>query len=138
MFNILKKIVLISFVLSFVISPIFVQAGGFVLCGGDGEPRCQLCHIFAMIDNVLDFIILKLTPVVAVLMLVIGGMMFFFAGTDPGMLEKAKKVITTTVIGLVIIFTAWIVVSTFLNYIGVMEWTELGNGGWSVIKCPGI
>ena len=136
-FNIFKKIVLISFVLSFVISPIFVQAGGFVPCGhagADGEiDRCGLADVFEMIDLILDFIILTLTPVVAVLMLVIGGMMFFFAGTDPGMLEKAKKIITSTVIGLVIIFTAWIVISTFLNYIGVMEWTGLGSGGWSVI-----
>ena len=134
------KILGIIFLIGFVLLPFVSFAEGFVPCGGrgaDGEIiRCELCHIFEMIDTILDFIILKLTPVVAVLMLVIGGIMFLFAGANPNTLETAKKIITTTVIGLVIIFTAWIVISTFLNYIGVASWTGLGSGGWSVINCP--
>ena len=132
-FSIFKKLFLISLLAGFILTPFVSLAVPLVPCGGEGENRCELCHIFVMIDRILDFIILRLTPVVAVLMLVIGGLMFFFAGTNPGTLETAKKVITNTVIGLVIIFTAWIVISTFLNYIGVMEWTGLGSGGWSVI-----
>ena len=119
--------------MGFVLLPFISHAVPLVPCGGAGEDRCGLSDVFEMIDRILDFVILKLTPIVAVLMLTIGGLMFFFAGANPNTLETAKKIITTTVIGLVIIFTAWIVISTFLNYIGVMEWTGLGSGGWSVI-----
>jgi len=100
-----------------------VQAAGLVPCGEPGNP-CQLCDVFIMIDNILDFILIKMVPVVAVLMLVIGGIMFFFAGADPGMLAKAKSLITSTLIGLVIIFAAFLIIGTVLSVLGLTGWTE--------------
>ena len=99
-----------------------VQAG-VVPCGEPGNP-CQLCDVFVMIDNILDFILIKMVPVIAVLMLVVGGIMFFFAGADPGMLTKAKSLITSTIIGLVIIFAAFLIVGTVLSVLGLTGWTE--------------
>ncbi len=116
-------------------------------CGGAGEPPCQLCHLFVMLDSVLDFIILRLTPIVAVLMLVISGVMFMvanFSGAEmlpggaqggPQLLSQAKKTLTAAAFGLVIIFSAWIIINTFLGFIGVNTWTGLESGWWQ-INCP--
>ncbi|MCH8741362.1 hypothetical protein IH779_00400 [Patescibacteria group bacterium] len=118
-------------------------SGGLVPCGRDcDDPNtgynetcpCQLCHFFVMMDRILDFIFLILVPTVAVLMLVIGGIMFFFAGGSPQRLESAKSIITSTITGLVIIFTAWVIINTFFIIIGVNTWTGL-ESGWFTIDC---
>ena len=111
---------------------------GLVPCGTDGCP-CTLCHFFSMFKRIIDFIMIPLVPIIAVLMLVIGGLMFFFSAGSPGNLAKAKSVITSTVLGLMIVYVAWIMVNTFFVIIGVAEWTGLlpspGGSGWFVIDC---
>lgn len=94
---------------------------------------CTLCHFFILFKNVVDFVLIRIVPAVAVLMLVIGGIMFFGAGTSPATLEKAKKIITNTILGLLIIFTAWLTINTFMMFIGVQEWTGLQT--WWQIDC---
>lgn len=101
-----------------------VHAAGLVPCGGPGEEACGFCDFFVMIDNILDFVLLKLVPAIATLMLVIGGTMFFFAGGDPGKITTAKSLMTSTIIGLVIIFAAFLIVGTILSTIGLTGWTE--------------
>lgn len=130
--------------LSFI--PQGVQAqGGLVPCGRDSDDLstigidesqdCQICHFFVMLDRILKFIFLILVPAIAVLMLVIGGVMFFFAGGSPQRLGNAKSIITSVVTGLVIIFAAWIIINTFFIFIGVASWTGL-RSGWFIINCP--
>ena len=108
---------------------------GLVPCGGPGQQECQFCHFFVMFRNIIDFVLFKLVPPVAVLMLAIGGFLFFFAGGSPGTLARAKSIITSTIIGLVIIFAAWIIINTFFVVIGVADWTNLKEG-WFKIDCP--
>ena len=120
---------------------------GFVPCG-KSEPApgedpevtmpCQFCHFFVMAKAVLDFIV-EIVLVVGVLMLVIGGGMFIFgpliAPGNPKLVSQAQKLMTSVVIGLIIIFGAWIFVNTFFLLIGVADWTGLREG-WFIIDCP--
>lgn len=170
----MKKIFLIIF-LGSLLFPLIASAGtyiaddtdvcyeGLVPCGKEvyiggswedgkcvgGIPkftRCQFCHFFVMLDEIIDFVLFKLVPPIAILMLVIGGVMFMFAhfgGAEmlpgggaggPKMLGQAKKLITSVVIGLIIIFAAWIIIDLFFSLIGVAEWTGLQEG-WFRIKC---
>ncbi len=131
--NIFKKSVLTSFVSFFLMLPFYIKAGGLVPCGGDGEPKCQLCHLFVMMDRIFDFIMLELTPVIAVLMITIGGIMLLFAGTKPEMLKLSKSIITSTIIGVVVIYASWIIVNSILTALGVQAWTGLGQ--WWIIDC---
>lgn len=112
--------------------------------GGALAPiRCQFCHFFVMLDAIIDFVLIQLVPPVAILMLVIGGVMFMFAhfsdgaipGGSPKLLLQAKTLMKTVIIGLAIIFIAWIIIDLFFALIGVAEWTGLQEG-WFQIKCP--
>jgi len=94
---------------------------------------CQFCHFFVMFRGILDFI-LKLVIIIGVLMLTIGGFMFLFAGGSPKTLDLAKRILTSTVIGLVIIFGAWLIINTIFMAIGVAGWTGLREG-WFSIEC---
>jgi hypothetical protein len=93
---------------------------------------CQFCHFFVMINNTVQFLVFRFIPVVAVLMFVIGGVMFFFGGANAKLLGQAKGIMTSTAIGIIIIFSAWVIVNTILTNIGIidtpsiLEWYKVG------------
>lgn len=130
----MKKIVSIAFLSLFFLIFNSVQAAGLVPCGGPGEDSCTLCHLFVMFDRIIDFLLFRIVPVLAALMIAIGGGMYIISRGDPEMLGRAKKLFTTVVIGLVIIYGAWVIVNTFLTIIGVANWTGLKT--WWEIPCP--
>jgi hypothetical protein len=136
-----KKILLTLLLLALVLIPFQTQAiceGPLVPCGlsadspntpgiNETDP-CRICHLFALLDNILRFIITCLVPIVSVLMLTIGGVLFILSQFDVVSLDifsKAKGTVTAVVVGLVIIFASWVFLNLFLSTIGVAEWTGL-------------
>jgi len=144
-----QKIFFTIFLGILIFFPLLVSAAGLVPCGGEGEPACQLCHFFVLFKNVVDFLLTKIIPPLAVLMIAIGGFMYVFAYLSPAealpgggkggpaLLSQAKKLIISVVFGLLIIFAAWIIVNTFFQFIGVADWTGLRQGWWK-IDCPAV
>jgi len=136
----MRKIFLITLLLFLFLVPISTQAAiicdvpPLVPCGRAGTPDCQFCHIFVLINNILNYILTCLTPIIAALMMVIGGFYLLIAGGSPELFSRAKSIVTAAVIGLVIIFVSWVFLNTFLDMIGVAEWTGLGT--WWKIECP--
>jgi predicted small integral membrane protein len=131
--KLMKKAYLAIFLLLFLIAPNQSWAQ-LVPCGGSGQPDCQLCHIFVLLNNLIAFVLTRLVPTAAALMIVIGGLAFLISGADPAKLNKAKQIVWAAVIGLVVIFLAWVFINTFLDAIGVADWTGLGT--WWEIDCP--
>ena len=133
-----QKLLILSLLVLLIPFSVFAAPPGcntsLVPCGRTGQPACQFCDIFVLIDNVISFILTCLAPIVAILVLVIGGLYLLTAGSSPERVSKAKSIITSVVIGLVIIFVAWVFLNTFLDAIGVAEWTGLKT--WWEIKCP--
>lgn len=124
-----------------------VCTGPIIPCGGAGNP-CRFCHIFVVITNIINFVLTCLAPIVAALMFVISGLLFMIshfsdaevlaggAKGGPALFSQAKKAVTATVIGLVIVFVSWVFLNTFLTFIGVAEWTGLGTWWQWTDKCP--
>lgn len=69
-------------------------------------------------------------------MLIIGGLYLLTAGINPQSLNRAKSVITAAVIGIVIIFIAWVFLNTLLDFMDIKVWTGLGNWWDFTGKCP--
>jgi len=134
----MEKIFLIILLAS-IFFPFYTQAiceGPIVPCGREGTPPCTLCQLFALLDNILRFIITCLVPIVSVLMFTIGGVLFILSQFDIvslGIFIKAKGTVTAVVVGLVVIFIAWVFLNLFLSTIGIAEWTGLGS--WWEITC---
>jgi len=146
----MKKIFLIIFLVLF-LTPLIVRAG-LVPCGlpqddpdqqGDQTVRCQLCHFFVLFKNIVDFLLTKIIPPLAILMIAIGGFMYVFAylspsqslgggSGGPALLSQAKQLIISVIFGLLIIFAAWIIVNFFFQMIGVADWTGLKEGWWKI------
>jgi hypothetical protein len=106
-----------------------------VPCGGLNQPDCELCHIFVLFDNIVKFILQSVVPPVAGLMLIIAGIMFFAAAGDSAKTNKAKSIITSVVIGLLIVYGAYLLVSLFFMSIGVSEWAGFLPSGWFIYPC---
>lgn len=104
---------------------------GLVPCGWEGCP-CSLCHFFVMIAQIIDFALIIIGSVGA-LMMAVGGIMFIFSTGDPANKKKGMDILKNTGIGLLIAFGSYLIISIFLSTIGVASWTGLDN--WYEIKC---
>ena len=153
----MKKILLIIFWVFLFLTASQVLAAhptGIVPCGGQNQPACQFCHIFVLLNNIFVFLLIPnadinnnfpLIPTIAGLMLIIGGLYLLTAGINPQSLNRAKSVITAAIIGLVIIFIAWVFLNTLLAYMDIKTWTGFIDnpstpqveGWWDFTnKCP--
>ncbi len=108
--------------------------------GGDGVlVDCQLCHVFIMINNIVGFLLVNVIPPLAVLMIVIGGVMFYAGGGKPELVDKAKKLLLGVVIGLFLVYGAYLIIGLFLSILGATNWQPLAdwaNMGVFSINCP--
>ncbi len=111
--------------------------GPLVTCTGDGSapavpgaatlPPCQsLCDFIATLVNITYFGIGVLIWIVAPIIFAIGGIMYLIAGGKPEMIGKATKMLTGTVVGLLIVLCGWLLISTLLYFLQV---TDIGGFG---------
>lgn len=98
------------------------------------ENPCQICHLFVMLDGTIDFILFNIVFPLGTLLLVIGGGMFMLSSGEPQKITSAKKILFSTIVGLIIIFSSWLMVNTLMTGIGVSEWA--GGAEWFQINCP--
>lgn len=107
--------------------------------GGDKQLiHCQFCHFFVMLDRIVDFVLINIIPPLAVLMIVVAGIMFYFGGGKPDLLTRGRKLITGVVIGLFLIYGSYMIIGIFLSVLGVTEWTGLAtwSQGFFSVNCP--
>jgi len=101
--------------------------------------HCQLCHFFLMIDKIIDYVMIEIVPILAVLMIVVAGVMYYFGGLQPGLLNRAKTLIKGVVIGLAIIYSAYMIINIFLMVLGASQVNaikDIFKDGIFSLKCP--
>ncbi len=99
-----------------VVLPFYSAHAALVPCGTSDNPRmCNFCDFFTLIDNVKNFLLVDVMTPVAVLFIVIGGIMVLTGGAKPGNITQGRKIITDTVIGIFVIFSAWMITNTIIQ-----------------------
>ena len=88
-----------------------------VPCGREGTPACNLCHFWQLINNVINFLVFDIAAPVGVVMILIGGVIFLTSAGSEERIGQAKKILTNTIIGLVIVFCAWLLVDSLIKTI---------------------
>ena len=99
---------------------------------------CNFCHFFIMFNGIVKFVLVYIVPPIAALVLMIGGIMFYFAGGNTNLVAKAKGLIMNAIIGLALVYGAYLIVGAILSALGVASWTTLGdwaNTGAFTINC---
>ena len=106
--------------------------------------QCTSTHFFGLLHRIIDIAIFNVAPALVVAMLVIGGILIMVSGGSTGViapggtnpvlgLYKAKQMIQWAFIGYIVILIAWLLVNTFLDAIGVAQWTNIQEQ-WNVIQ----
>ena len=73
-------------------------------------------------------IILGIVGSLALLMFIYGGLMFIISSGNSEKVTKAKEIIIGAVIGLVIVFTSYMIIQFTMDALGI----EIKKGGWAV------
>ena len=99
--------------------------------------NCTFCHFFVMFDRIIDFVLFNFIPPVAVLMLVWGGIKFYLASENPVEAADAKKLMTSIVIGMVIAYSAWLIIGLVFAFMNLTSFglSFTGPGQWFKVKC---
>ena len=129
----MKFLIKITLLLSllFISSPAFVSAA-IVPCGHNVD--CTLCHLWQLFSNLINFLIFNISLPVAGFLFIVAGVLYLVSGGNEGKVRTAKSIFMNTVIGLVIIFTSWLVVDTLLKTVATGEF----SGAWNDFPtCPG-
>ncbi len=115
--------------------------GGTAPTGGYDQVylHCQLCHVFVMINDIVAFLLTTIIPPLAVLMLIIGGVMFYFGGAKPDLIVRGRKLIISVIIGLFLIYGAYMIIGILLSIAGAANMEAVSNiykNGVFSIDCP--
>ena len=104
-----------------------IHTGPIVPCGGTGQSECNLCHLWNLGSNIINFISFNLAIPAAALLFVVAGVFFLTSGGNQDRVDRARTIFTNTVIGLTIIFCSWLLIDTLLKTIAVGSFV----GGWN-------
>lgn len=117
--------------------------GGLVPCGTSTNPTpCTPCHLFVLGQNILNFLWWGVSIPIATLMFAYAG--FLMVVPSQNTLGKGKKILSHTVIGLLITFTSWLMVDTVIKVVSGQRLasgqtgqilTAKGFGPWNEIQC---
>ena len=116
---------------------------------------CTPCDLFALMQNILRFLWWGISVPIATLMLIYSGFLMVnpFGGDSAKSSGTAKKVMTNTVIGIFVVFFAWLIIDTIIKVVADQNirttttgqvpqlQTPLMGGGirfgpWNKIDCP--
>lgn len=113
------------FLISFFIFPIIhTYAAGLVPCGDTPDDPCTVEDFFELIRNVLDYIWKILAPILALLWFGFAGYKMMLSQGDPGKFNEGKNMLLYGIIGIIIIFSAPIIVEAFLDLVGAIGFAK--------------
>ena len=101
-------------------------ATGLVPCGINATCPCEIQDFFVMLNRIFIFAIKWIVTPLAVLMLTIGGLLILISAGNPNLAGLGKKTLYAAIIGLVLAFGSWLIISFILNAIGYTgNWSQL-------------
>lgn len=98
-----------------------------VPCGGPTQKPCDFNGFMMLINNVIDFMLLKLALPLAAIMFAYAGFIMVTAGESASEARtKAKGIFTNALIGMVLAFASWVIVYSLLKILGYSNASWIG------------
>lgn len=112
-----KQFAILMFSILFLFFIYYGASAALVPCGyGVGAP-CTLCDLLVMVNNIVNFLT-AISISIATIMILWGGFLLLMAAGNEEKLKSAKSVLTTAIIGLVIVLVSWIIINTLIVFFG--------------------
>lgn len=84
---------------------------------------CDFCHLFELGDKILTFMFLDISIPLAAAFIIYAGIMLMVQSGNPTKRQANFQIIYSAVIGLFIVFGAWIILNTFFHLLlGEFVW----------------
>ena len=112
-----------------------ILKGPLITCSGSGNggtmnTTCSsLCDLIYTAINVIYFAIAFVIWILAPILFGVSGIMFLISGANPDLLSTAKKALTGTLWGVIIVLFSWLIINTVVTAFGI---TGVGGFGASV------
>lgn len=107
-FKLLSRIFI--FVMGLVISIPRFSFAALVTCGNSEANQCTYGDLNALVNNIVQFVLFDVVLPFSILLIIIGGITILLSGGNENKVKKGKSIITSTFIGLIVAFGAWILV----------------------------
>lgn len=102
----------------------FAENAPLVPCGNPDQEPCTFNDFFILIQNVIDLLIGPLLISIATLWFGFAGYKMIFSQGDPSKFNEGKNMLLYGVIGVIIIYTAPILIKEFLSILGAADWVK--------------
>lgn len=89
-----------------------------VCCGNEGQPPCTFEDMFCLIQKIINFILFILIPPLAVIWFAYAGFTILTAAGNPSKVKQGKDMITYAFLGMLLAYSAWLLVYWFVSVIG--------------------
>ena len=87
-----------------------------VPCGRPGTPPvCNVCHLYDLAHNLMDFMLWALAAPLLVVALIAGGVVWLTSAGSEEKVALGRRILFSAIIGFLIAFAAWVIVNTILN-----------------------
>lgn len=87
--------------------------GGLVPC----TTNCDFCDLFTLVERSVKRLFMQVVPAIAVIIVVIAGLLLITSAGDEGRRKTANGLLVNVIVGLAIIYSAWLVVHTVLSLV---------------------
>lgn len=122
----ISSIVIALAVLSFMVlvtapSRVYAQPVGYKgvvpdECQGSGAAStCTICHLGVLVINLTNFLIKYIAAPLGVLLILAGGIVILTAGSSENRLKLGKTILSSALIGIIIIMLSWLAVDTTIK-----------------------
>lgn len=101
-----------------------ISAGGLVPCDGGKADPCTIQKLFEMLQTIMQWMLLY-GGIIAALFIAVGGIMMLLARGNEQKVTQAKLWITNAVIGILLVFCAWLIINTVMWFFGRPVWNIL-------------
>lgn len=95
------------------------------------DQPCSTCDGFRLAKNVIDLVLYGIVPAIATGLFIIGGLMILLGGASEKWVSLGRTIFWDTFIGLIIIFSAWLIANTFIKSFGPNQI----QSSWNTFLC---
>jgi len=102
--------------------------------------ECNICDLQRLMQNILNWFV-AISVILAALLFVNAGVLYVMSPGNLGNIQRAHKIFTNTLIGLIIILAAWLFADVLMKTLLPTQGIKDGAGGyygpWNEILCTG-
>lgn len=111
--------------------------GGLVPCGKDTgtdekkDSACTICNFIDGIHEIIKFIV-SLIAATATVVIVVAGIMYIISAGNPAMTSIAKTAMKNALIGVIVVLTAFMMITFVANRMLGATGNGLGGSAWNI------